>query len=173
MLHNIARQLSTFPATPAASPSAACSSGPSEAAAAEAHPSAELELQLAPASPWHTVPLFDTGMQPGGGVLTLEQKAQLDLDGHVVLPGILTQETCDRTIASLAHIYELEAEYDRTPEGKRKAEIRDLLQHPDLSGAEKQQLNDEINTWAEDGGHGMRMGIRQVSEHRRGVSTAA
>ena len=83
-----------------------------------------------------------------------------------MLPGVLTEETCARTIAALARIDELQAEYDSTAEGQRKIEIHSLLQQQDLTGAERQDLNDELNSWDDDGGHGMRMGIKQiVAEH--------
>ena len=48
------------------------------------HGSAPDPHEEVPASPWHDVPLFDEGIFPG---LSAEQKATMDMDGHVVLPG--------------------------------------------------------------------------------------
>ena len=36
-----------------------------------------------------------------------QEKALLDKDGHILLPGILTPEACERLTASLSHIQDL------------------------------------------------------------------
>ena len=127
------------------------------------------EQLVAPPSAWHSLPLFkssSTLLVEGGG-LSQAQKQQLDLDGHVVLPGVLTPETVARAVSALAHIDELEADFAQTVMGQRKAEIRQRLEQSQrLSPAERQELERELNSWGADGGHGMRLGIGQVvAEH--------
>ena len=56
---------------------------------------------VAPPSPWHDVPMFVDGARGG---LTPEQRAQMDIDGHIVLPGIISEETTARAIAALARV---------------------------------------------------------------------
>jgi hypothetical protein len=64
----------------------------------------QAEQLVAPRSAWHSSPLFKPGsallVEDGG--LSQAQKQQLDLDGHVVLPGVLTPETVERTVADAA-----------------------------------------------------------------------
>jgi hypothetical protein len=80
----------------------------------------QAELLVAPRSPWHSSPLFPSGsaLLVGDGGLSQTQKQQLDLDGHVVLPGVLTPETVERTVSALARIDELEADFERTAMGR-------------------------------------------------------
>ena len=132
-------------------------------------PNNDAQDPVAPPSTWHASPLFKPGsallVEDGG--LSQAQKQQLDLDGHVVLPGVLTPETIERTISALARIDELEAAFAQTALGQRKAEILQQLEQPQQLGPEEQQkLQRELNSWSDDGGHGMRMNIGQVvAEH--------
>ena len=134
------------------------------AAAADSDSELQLAAAAASASPWHAEPLFKAGSCDHG--LSGAQLETLNLDGHVVLPGVLTPETVQRTIHALQQIEELEQQWEATPEGRRKAEIQSQLQAPDLETSTRESLLRELNTWSEDGGHGLRMGIRQVvAEH--------
>ena len=129
----------------------------------------QVKQLVAPPSAWHSWPLFKSGsallVEDGG--LSQAQKQQLDLDGHVLLPGVLTPETVERTVSALARIDELEADFARTATGQRKAEIlKRLEQTQGLSLAKQQELQGELNSWGADGGQGMRMAIGQVvAEH--------
>ncbi len=124
---------------------------------------------IAPPSAWHSLPLFkpDSGLLLKDGGLNPSQKQQLDLDGHVVLPGVLAPETVERTVSALVRIDELEAEHARTAMGRRKAKILERLEQPQsLHPTKRQALQPELNCWGADGGHGMRMNIGQlVAEH--------
>ena len=132
-------------------------------------PNNDAQDPVAPPSTWHASPLFKPGsallVEDGG--LSQAQKQQLDLDGHVVLPGVLTPATIERTISALARIDELEAAFAQTALGRRKTEILQQLEQPQQLGPEEQQkLQRELNSWSDDGGHGMRMNIGQVvAEH--------
>ena len=124
---------------------------------------------VAPRSAWHCSPLFKLGsaLLEKDGKLSQTQKQQLDIDGHVMLPGVLTPDTVERTVEALVRIDELEAEFARTATGQRKAEIKQRLGHPQqLSPTERQELKRELTSWGADGGAGMRMDIGQVvAEH--------
>lgn len=52
--------------------------------------------------------------------LTPEQKAQLDSDGHLVLPGLLTDDAVDRLIGSMSKIQTLSSQVDTSTEGFRE-----------------------------------------------------
>ena len=78
------------------------------AAGAAAAPGGLDEEAVAPPSPWHSVPLFVEG---AGAGLSASELEQLQLDGHVVLPGVLNEETIARTIEALTRIDVLEAEH--------------------------------------------------------------
>jgi hypothetical protein len=78
---------------------------------------ARLEQQLAPSvvaaardddgandsARFHSIPLF----RHESVRVTDEQRAQMDSDGHLVLPGLLTPDAVDRLIASLSRIHAL------------------------------------------------------------------
>ena len=133
------------------------------AAGAAAAPGGLDEEAVAPPSPWHSVPLFVEG---AGAGLSASELEQLQLDGHVVLPGVLNEETIARTIEALARIDVLEAEHAASPEGQRKAELQAMLQQPGLDDATREACTVELNTWGPGGTHGLRMGIGQVvGEH--------
>lgn len=66
-------------------------------------------------SPFHDVPLFKADTIK----LTDEQKAQMDTDGHLVLPGFLTDDAVDRLIASMSKIQTISSTIDQTSEGHR------------------------------------------------------
>ena len=51
--------------------------------------------------------------------LTDDQKARMDTDGHLVLPGILTDEAVDRLIASMSKIQTIASTIEHTSEGRR------------------------------------------------------
>ena len=113
-------------------------------------------------SPWHDVPLFDSAKQPGG--LTQEQKSEMDLDGHIVLPGILTNDTVERLIERLSALNELDAVHQRKRATKRQEleQARDTAQ----TAAEKEAAEIALNSWAEDGGLGMRLSVGAcIAEH--------
>ena len=130
---------------------------------AAAAPSGLDEETVAPPSPWHSVPLFNEG---AGAGLSPSELEQLQLDGHLVLPGVLNEETIARTIEALTRIDVLEAEHAASPEGQRKAELQAALQQPELDGATREACTAELNTWGPGGTHGLRMGIGQVvGEH--------
>ena len=118
---------------------------------------------VAPPSPWHAVPMFVDGARGG---LTPEQRAQMDIDGHIVLPGIITEETTARAIAALARVDQIAADFAQSPAGRRQAELRALVQQKDVSEERKQQAQQELREWGPDGSHGNRMSINQViAEH--------
>ena len=118
---------------------------------------------VAPPSPWHDVPMFVDGARGG---LTPEQRAQMDIDGHIVLPGIITEETTARAIAALARVDQIAADFAQSPAGRRQAELRALVQQKDVSEERKQQAQQELREWGPDGSHGNRMSINQViAEH--------
>lgn len=135
---------------------------PSRAAAAETF---DLTT-VAPPSPWHDVPLFVDGCGlHGQDGLSPEQRAQMDTDGHIVLPAALTPETTRRAIEGLGRVERLQKDFDRTPLGQRKAEIHRQLQL-DLPEAEAEVLRGELREWGPDGSHGLRMSIGQLAaEH--------
>eukprot|EP01043_Picozoa_sp_COSAG02_P006900 COSAG02_NODE_201_length_29473_cov_135.510213_26_plen_393_part_00 len=113
-------------------------------------------------SPWHDVPLFDPAKQPGG--LTPEQKSEMDTDGHIVLPGILTDDTVERVIDRLSALNDLDAAHQRERATKRQAleQARDIAQ----TAAEKEAAEVALNSWAEDGGLGMRLSVGAcIAEH--------
>jgi hypothetical protein len=113
-------------------------------------------------SPWHSVPLFDAAKQPGG--LTPEQKQVMDTDGHIVLPGILTDDAVERLIERLSAMNDLDAESQRERAAKRVAleQARDEAATPEA----KQAAEITLNSWAEDGGLGMRLSVGAcIAEH--------
>ena len=113
-------------------------------------------------SPWHSVPLFDTAKHPGG--LTPEQKATMDMDGHIVLPGILTPDTVERLIDRLSAMNDLDAVFQRERAAKRKQleQARDAAK----TAAEKEAAERALSSWAEDGGLGMRLSVGAcIAEH--------
>ena len=78
-----------------------------------------------------------------------QEKALLDKDGHILLPGILTPEACERLTASLSHIQDLvpsaveghepnrfAAEYD--------AYLESLIPHPQMLDLARRVLGEEI-----------------------------
>ena len=69
---------------------------------------------VAPPSPWHELPMFVDGARGG---LTAEQRAQMDIDGHIVLPGIISEETSARAIAALARVDQIAADFAQGPSG--------------------------------------------------------
>ena len=114
-------------------------------------------------SPWHDVPLFDGSKQPPGG-LTAEQKAQMDLDGHVVLPGILTPETVERLIDHLGQMNDLDLAMNEEKQVKQRAlqQAKEGAATPEQAEAAERALN----SWADDGGLGMRLGVSAcIAEH--------
>lgn len=136
--------------------------GPAAVAADTADHTADPAV-VAPPSHWHSVPLLEAGCS---SALSPTQQNQLDLDGHLVLSAVLTPATVKRAIAALAAVDELETAFAQTSLGKRKAEIQRLLGQEGLTKAEREPLQQEMNTWGVDGGHGLRMGIKQVTaEH--------
>lgn len=114
-------------------------------------------------SPWHDVPLFDPERPESTG-LTPELKAQMDLDGHVVLPGLLTDESVDRLIGRLGAVNELDAanQDERAPLRKALEQERDAAATPEARLAVEQKLN----SWGKDGGLGMRLSVNAcIAEH--------
>ena len=97
-------------------------------------------------SPFHEIPLF----KAGAGCLTDDQKAQMDSDGHLVLPGILTDEAVDRLIASMSKIQTIASTIDQTSEGhKARAALQKSAQawmqsHADASQSEKEAKRQEF-----------------------------
>lgn len=96
-------------------------------------------------SPFHKLPLFKSGVR-----LSDKQKAQMDTDGHLVLPGILTDEAVDRLIASMSKIQTLASTIDQTSDGHRaRASLQKSFQawmqtHGDASQAAKDAKREEF-----------------------------
>ena len=83
--------------------------------AAQEQSNVQMDDQTAATSPFHAISLFK-----GGTVrLTDDQKARMDTDGHLVLPGILTDEAVDRLIASMSKIQTIASTIEQTSEGRR------------------------------------------------------
>ena len=125
------------------------------------HGSAPDPNEEVPASPWHDVPLFDEEIFPG---LTAEQKATMDMDGHVVLPGILTEDTVQRLISHLDDMNVLDqvVNLQREPERKRLEKQRDEASTPEEKAAAERKLQ----SWADDGSLGMRLSVSAtIAEH--------
>eukprot|EP01043_Picozoa_sp_COSAG02_P003756 COSAG02_NODE_94_length_37427_cov_79.161728_11_plen_258_part_00 len=97
-------------------------------------------------SPFHSLPLFKSGALG----LTDQQKAQMDIDGHLVLPGILTDEAVDRLIASMSKIQTIASTIDQTSDGHRaRAGLQKTFQawthnHGDASQAAKDAKREEF-----------------------------
>lgn len=78
--------------------------------AAQEQSNVQMDDQTAATSPFHAISLFK-----GGTVrLTDDQKARMDTDGHLVLPGILTDEAVDRLIASMSKIQTIASTIEQT-----------------------------------------------------------
>jgi hypothetical protein len=113
-------------------------------------------------SPWHEVDLFDRSTFPG---LTQDQRSSMDLDGHVVLPGILTDETQARLIESLGRIVELDATH-QLARASRKLALERARDSPGATPEAKAAAKRALNSWGEDGGLGMRLSVGAcVAEH--------
>ncbi|MEZ4870159.1 MAG: phytanoyl-CoA dioxygenase family protein [Caldilineaceae bacterium] len=77
------------------------------------------------------------------------EKAQLDQDGHFLLPGILTPSACEKLVQSLAHIEELVEAGVQDPLPNRNAAeydsyLESLIGHPQLLALARSILGDEI-----------------------------
>jgi ectoine hydroxylase-related dioxygenase (phytanoyl-CoA dioxygenase family) len=115
-------------------------------------------------SPWHDVPLFDRMKQPEGG-LTAAQREAMDTDGHVVLPGILTEETVERLIERLGAMNELDTRHQRVRAVKREALEATRDDEAATAGA-RRAAEEALNSWAGDGGLGMRLSVGAcIAEH--------
>lgn len=92
-------------------------------------------------SSFHSIPLFrsDTAVSD-------EQRAQMDSDGHLVLPGLLTDDAVDRLIASLSRIHtlrELEASREdlKAPRAEIEAIHRKYRELTDSQGLSVEEAN--------------------------------
>ena len=107
-------------------------------------------------SPWHSVPLFDASKQPGG--LTAEQKRVMDEDGHIVLPGILTEDSIQRLIDRLGAMNALNDRFEAEKAVKRAALERE--RDAAVTAEEAAAAERALDSWAaEDGSLGMRLSV--------------
>ena len=107
-------------------------------------------------SPWHSVPLFDASKQPGG--LTAEQKRVMDEDGHIVLPGILTEDSIQRLIDRLGAMNALNDRFEAEKAVKREALERE--RDAAVTAEEAAAAERALDSWAaEDGSLGMRLSV--------------
>ena len=82
-------------------------------------------------------------------VLSLQEKATLDRDGHLVLPGLLLPATCDRLTDSLARIETLIDAGVKDPLPNHNAAeydsyLESLIAHPQLLSLARWALGDNI-----------------------------
>lgn len=78
-----------------------------------------------------------------------QEKAQMDRDGHFLLPGILTAAACERLVQSLSHIEELIAAGVKDPLPNHNAAeydsyLESLIGHPQLLALARSILGAEI-----------------------------
>ena len=78
-----------------------------------------------------------------------QEKAELDRDGHFVLPGVLTPEACAQLTQSLARIEELVDAGVKDPLPNRNAAeydsyLESLIAHPQLLGLARQVLGETL-----------------------------
>ena len=81
--------------------------------------------------------------------LTDADKHQLDADGHLALPGLLTDEAQKRLIGALSHIQDISETQDLLPEPKRYAaeyddHLASLIGHPQMLDLVRWMLGPEI-----------------------------
>lgn len=77
------------------------------------------------------------------------ERAQMDRDGHFLLPGILTEDACTRLVDALAQIEELVAAGVTEPLPNRNAAeynsyLESLIAHPQLLALARSVLGEEI-----------------------------
>lgn len=82
-------------------------------------------------------------------VFGLEEKAQMDQDGHFLLPGILTDQACEKLVASMQHIEDLVQAGVQDPLPNRNAAEYDsylasLIGHPQLLALARSVLGENI-----------------------------
>ena len=80
---------------------------------------------------------------------SLQHKAELDRDGHFLLPNILTSQACERLTESLSHIETLVRSGGKTPEPNRYAAeyddyLESLIAHPQLLALARNVLGEAI-----------------------------
>lgn len=78
-----------------------------------------------------------------------EEKAQLDRDGHLILPGLLTPQACDRLVSALSHIEDLIKAGVKDPlpnhnAAEYNAYLESLIAHPQMLTLARQVLGDNI-----------------------------
>jgi hypothetical protein len=78
-----------------------------------------------------------------------KEKAQMDRDGHLILPGLLTPQACDRLVDSLSHIEDLIKESVKDPLPNRNAAeydhyLESLIAHPQILTLARQVLGENI-----------------------------
>ena len=78
-----------------------------------------------------------------------KEKAQMDRDGHLILPGLLTPQACDRLVTSLSHIEDLiKAGFKDPLPNRQSAEydnyMESLIAHPQMLTLARQVLGENI-----------------------------
>lgn len=76
-----------------------------------------------------------------------DQRRQMDRDGHVAFPGLLTDAACERLVEALAHIHSLPADAERPPNhyaAELHPYLESLIGHPQLLGLARAILGDDI-----------------------------
>ena len=77
-----------------------------------------------------------------------EERATLDRDGHIALPGLLTDEACDELTQALAQIQALPMDDEEHPPNRYAAEfniyLESLIGHPQLLALARWVLGEEI-----------------------------
>jgi len=76
-----------------------------------------------------------------------QEKARLDRDGHLLLPGVLTSSACERLIESLARVEALPETAEHRPGGfaaEHDAYLAGLIAHPQMLALARGILGEDI-----------------------------